>query len=661
MFYRLNRIILAALLLSACIPVLAASKSSVANPDDLSQSQPKQRLAEIDAELEQLASYSLRSGVGSVGYQSKTHPNPDNIEWIRIKLAEEIPVDQVVLLPTIWRDSKAGLQAEGFPVAFRILMGSGGTTNVVASFTEKDHLLPRIAPLAITFPPVNASWVGVEVTTLSPREWDQQHVLQFSEMMVFSGKENVAINQSVSASSFVRSAGRDPRFLVDGFVPYLMDAAHGTKSKAVLFQGKTAAQQIGIIIDLGQSYALNQINLHTVDLSHTIPEAAPNGHAVPSRLRAIGANKPDFSDQSLLFEYQQRSIYDSGPIIIRRFPETSCRYVQLTALEYQPSSVSRKGRTRIGFAEIEVLSKGRNLASGKPITLTGASKPAETLSRLTDGNNFFGAILPIRDWMNQLARRHDLEAERPQVMAEQEDRYALHKTNLRRMCWLAGLLAVSVVLSILVNQLVNRQKLAKMRTRFAADLHDELGANLHTIGLLSQLARKKLELSPKDTSFLLQRIEAAAKRSSIAVRNVTKLQSAKELYTNLKDDMQQAAKRILVNVAHELTIEGDGVLTRLPPRTQTDLFLFYKECLINISRHSCATKASTRLETDHRKVTLSISDNGCGLPESVIPASLKRRAKLLRATMTVTTTDESGSTITMQFRHRQRLRHKERT
>ena len=77
-----HKTIIAALVL-VCTPVLATAKSPLANPDDLSQSQLEQRLAEIDTELEQLASYSLRSGVGSVGYQSKPHRSPDNKGWIR--------------------------------------------------------------------------------------------------------------------------------------------------------------------------------------------------------------------------------------------------------------------------------------------------------------------------------------------------------------------------------------------------------------------------------------------------------------------------------------------------------------------------------------------------------------------------------------------------
>ena len=196
------------------------------------------------------------------------------------------------------------------------------------------------------------------------------------------------------------------------------------------------------------------------------------------------------------------------------------------------------------------------------------------------------------------------------------------------------------------------RKVARLKERFSADLHDELGANLHTIGLLSQLARRKLDTKPEEASSMLQHIDNTTKRTSIAMKNITELQTANSLYTNLENDMQQAAERILVNTAHELHIEGSTLLPGLKSRIQLDLFLFYQECLINISRHSMATTASTRLQIDNKLVTLCVTDNGKGIPESEIPTSLKRRAKLLRGDIIITSTTEGGSCITLIFKHR---------
>ncbi|MEP4047774.1 MAG: ATP-binding protein, partial [Luteolibacter sp.] len=75
---------------------------------------------------------------------------------------------------------------------------------------------------------------------------------------------------------------------------------------------------------------------------------------------------------------------------------------------------------------------------------------------------------------------------------------------------------------------------------------------------------------------------------------------------------------------------------------------FHKECLVNISRHSEATECSIDLVATPDQLTLTITDNGCGLPESSsnqAPYSLKRRARLLRAKVRVESHPATGTTI----------------
>lgn len=618
--------------------------------EDLPLPQLEQRLRTIDSELEQLASYSLRSGVGPVGYQSHSHRQPDNKEWIRIELGEEHTIDQVVLVPTIWRDAKTGLQAEGFPLAFRILAGTPHTTNVVATFTAENHLLPRIAPLVVSSLPFNASWLGVEATTLSPRGWDHQYVLGLSEILALSGMENVALQKPVAVSSAYRGdEARHERFLVDGFVPYLLDAAEGPSSRVLPLHVLKGFPEAALTIDMGESHPVNQVNLHAVDLSHTIPEAAPSGYAVPRHLRVTGANRPDFLDQSTLFEYRRRSIYDAGPIIGRRFPETSCRYLRIIGLEHQADTPFERGRTRFGFAEIEILSKGRNMALGKAVTSSGLSRGLRSLAGMTDGNNFFGKILPAREWMNQLARRHALELERPLIVAELNRRYANQKTTLRGLQWLAALLGVGIGFTILIDRMLRMRYASRIRERFAADLHDELGANIHTIGLLGDLAR---DAESRDELLeLLDRSRVFTERSGAAVRYCTNMLEAQGLCEDLVEDMKRSSGRLLADLGHDLSFEGEALLTNLKPRKRIDLFLFYKECLNNIIRHSGATQVTTRLNATPKTLVLTITDNGCGLSNG-IPKSLRRRARLLHARLTATRPPNGGTCIALRLRTR---------
>ena len=73
------------------------------------------RLKALDQQLVTLAQPSMRMGVGAVGYRSIAHIDSAHQEWIQITFSEAMDIDQVVLVPTIWRDTVNGFRADGFP------------------------------------------------------------------------------------------------------------------------------------------------------------------------------------------------------------------------------------------------------------------------------------------------------------------------------------------------------------------------------------------------------------------------------------------------------------------------------------------------------------------------------------------------------------------
>jgi signal transduction histidine kinase len=111
----------------------------------------------------------------------------------------------------------------------------------------------------------------------------------------------------------------------------------------------------------------------------------------------------------------------------------------------------------------------------------------------------------------------------------------------------------------------------------------------------------------------------------------------------------------MAKLKHDISIEGETFLERLKPQTRADLFLFFKECLVNISRHSGATRFSTRLIAGPNALELTIIDNGCGMADAKghgIPSSLKRRARLLGAKVHVQSPPTGGTSITLKLRTR---------
>ncbi len=643
-------------LLVGILPFVQASAATDSSYKDTTLAGLEQRLTAIDSDLRQLAHFSLRGGVGAIGCRSAAHLDPEHTEWLEIDLEQTFTIDEIVLVPTIWRDTEKGFQADGFPLAFRIIAGTdeNRTGSVIVEHPRHKSVLPRIAPLVMPITKTRASWLRIEAMSLSPRAFDGRYALQLAELLVFDGPENVALRCAVTTSSRTRDnvGAWHPAFLVDGFTPYLMDSAQGSQSIAYV---STFRKKSILTLDLGRPHPLSRIHLHAIDQSDTVPQAYAGDLGMPHHLRIEGANSPDFSDATSLLTVLRNTIYETGPIMMWRIPEQNCRFVRLVTEESGTTIESTTRRFRLGFAEIELFSKGTNVALNKapqanPATITGSNR---SLTSLTDGNNLYGRILPVRAWLEQLARRHSLEAERPVVAAELNRRYLHQKKNLTRMKWVAAALTAAVVITILIEWILRMNQAARLRKRFAADLHDELGANLHAIGLLGDLAKEAVN-SPDELMETVDEIRALTERTSATTRFLTGMQPT-GLYKDLSEDMQRTARRIMADLEYDISIEGNEILEKLRPRTKADLFLFFKESLVNISRHSGATRCTTQLTANHKEICLIISDNGHGISRSLkngIPTSLKRRAHLLGAQVSAETSAGNGTSITMKFRPR---------
>lgn len=611
--------------------------------------QLEERLESIDQQLKQLARYTPDGNLRAIGYRSQHHNTPQHPEWIEVTLGETTKLDEVVLIPCIRRDENNQLQPDAFPLQFRLIAGRSDDRNgrLIAEFIGNASLAQGIAPLIIPCDEVEASWIRVEVPKLPKRAFDQRYAFQLAEIMAFRGKTNLALHQPVQTSSASQLPAWSPRYATDGFIPYLMNAAGSGKSVAYLHPVREVSPP-QLTIDLGQSLPISQINLHAIDLSDSLPQTFASNFGIPEEMIVLGATRSDFSDAVTLFELQKSSIYETGPIMNLPFPITDCRYIQLKIIK--PTSTALYGGfpPKIGFAEIEVLADGENVAKGKTVTANFRQfinyRPLESL---TDGLNIYGKILPLREWMGQLAERHKLESERPAVVKELALCYARQKNNLQRMSWMVAALGAGIFISILVNWIMRMRHVTKIKERFAVDLHDELGANLHAIKMLGDLAEDTQ--SPTELKALLDRSRNFAKRSIKAVRYCTNTLAGRGFCKNLPEDMQHSADRLLADIEHHLSFEGEAFLENLSPRKRVDLFFFFKESLSNIIRHSGATRVDAKLKVTPQQLTLRIHDNGLGLQDG-IPASLKRRNRLLKGKLAVSRPPKGGTQITLNLK-----------
>jgi signal transduction histidine kinase len=83
-----------------------------------------------------------------------------------------------------------------------------------------------------------------------------------------------------------------------------------------------------------------------------------------------------------------------------------------------------------------------------------------------------------------------------------------------------------------------------------------------------------------------------------------------------------------------------------------NLFLYYREALHNLLRHSKAKQATIHVSVDAGSFLLRISDDGMGIPEAKLERAstlraLRQRAEALAANFTVDTSESAGTKLNL--------------
>jgi ligand-binding sensor domain-containing protein/two-component sensor histidine kinase len=216
----------------------------------------------------------------------------------------------------------------------------------------------------------------------------------------------------------------------------------------------------------------------------------------------------------------------------------------------------------------------------------------------------------------------------------------------------AGLFLAGIVLGVHRYRMKRLLDLADLRTRIALDLHDDIGANLTRIAILSEVARQRspAETSPDDPVGAISRIsrESVAAMSDIVWAINPQRDHLVDLVRRMRHHLEETSR------AHGITVQFDAPGAdedmRLDSGLRRDLFLIFKEALNNASRHARSSHVSVALHVDRATLALEITDDGDGFEPSPSREgqgllSMRHRAERLGGTFQVQSGRGSGTII----------------
>ncbi|MBI2427486.1 MAG: hypothetical protein HYV29_01565, partial [Ignavibacteriales bacterium] len=151
------------------------------------------------------------------------------------------------------------------------------------------------------------------------------------------------------------------------------------------------------------------------------------------------------------------------------------------------------------------------------------------------------------------------------------------------------------------------------RLRIARDLHDELGARLTEIGLMTDFAKKGKKKS--ETQQHLANIGSTARGMIDSFREIVwAVNPQQDTLDSLIDFLEQYALRFLKQAEIRCRLDIPEMIPEisLSSDQRHGIFMAVKESLNNIVKHARATEVKFSVHVEPNTVLLSIEDNGRG-------------------------------------------------
>ena len=222
---------------------------------------------------------------------------------------------------------------------------------------------------------------------------------------------------------------------------------------------------------------------------------------------------------------------------------------------------------------------------------------------------------------------------------------------------LAGLIVALALYGVHRRRVAHLVEVERVRTRIATDLHDDLGANLSRVAILSEVVKQRIGQTDDQSVSLLTEIADSSRSLIGSLRDLVwaidpGAGSAGELDTRVR----QIAGTLLDPKSVAWTFRGGDADSRLALNAEQrrHVILFFKEAINNAARYADASRIDLSIEQTRAGLVCRISDNGCGFDVSTASGqggrglrNMRTRASALGGRLEVLSTPDAGTALTL--------------
>jgi signal transduction histidine kinase/ligand-binding sensor domain-containing protein len=191
----------------------------------------------------------------------------------------------------------------------------------------------------------------------------------------------------------------------------------------------------------------------------------------------------------------------------------------------------------------------------------------------------------------------------------------------------------------------------RLRRQIATDLHDDIGAGLAQVAILSEVARRQ----PTTAASHLGEIASLARSMRESMSDIVwSIDPRRDRLADLVERMRQVAMNALATdgIRVEFRAPDAATLERvtLPPDRRRHLLLILKEAVTNVARHARASRVGIEFDVSANAIDLRVDDDGVGFDATGTTLghglnSLRERSQELRGELTIESRAGGGTRL----------------
>jgi signal transduction histidine kinase len=216
-----------------------------------------------------------------------------------------------------------------------------------------------------------------------------------------------------------------------------------------------------------------------------------------------------------------------------------------------------------------------------------------------------------------------------------------------------------IVFAILYARLQKIRDIHRIRNRIASDLHDDLGATLSSISIMSELVNQQIKDQLPQASSLLEKIGSSSRNMIESVNDmVWAINPKNDSFENVIKRMRSFASEILSakDIAFHFDFDKNLLRSKLKTDTRRNFYLVFKEAINNIAKYSFATNAFVMLWNRENNFKMTIRDDGNGFDlNSVLRGNgltnMQQRAAIMKAKFNLESIPGKGTIIELEFKN----------